>query len=265
MNKSLRVSETVLELRESGSIVYFQGNWKFKTSQEIKKSKIPIFQNSNFPKFQFSKKTKETKKTKKKTILHRPWGEEGVRQSPGTIGFFVFFGFFGFFGKLEFWKIGILENWNFGNCLWGRGGLRQNSILSVAQKSIETQYKYRNKIQTKWNNAKTRRSERSFLERGAIQNSYFPKFQFSKIPIFQKNQRNQKNQKKQFCTDHGGKRGWGKVLAQLFFLFFLVSLFFFENWNFGKLEFWKIGILEIAFGGGGGWGRIVFFQWHKNQ
>ena len=91
MNKSLRVSETVLELRESGSIVYFQGNWKFKTSQEIKKSKIPIFQNSNFP-----------KKTKK-PILHRPWGEEGVRQSPGTIVFFVFF------GKLEFWKIGILE------------------------------------------------------------------------------------------------------------------------------------------------------------
>ena len=28
--------------------------------------------------------------------------------------FFCFFGFFGFFGKLEFWKIGILENRNFG-------------------------------------------------------------------------------------------------------------------------------------------------------
>ena len=65
--------------------------------------------------------------------------------------FFCFFWFLWFFwkigilenwnfGKLEFWKIGILENWNFGNCLWGRGGLRQNSILSVAQKSIETQY-----------------------------------------------------------------------------------------------------------------------------
>ena len=67
-----------------------------------------------------------------------------MRQSPGTIVFFVFFGFFGFFGKLEFWKIGILEI-TFG----GGGGLRQNSILSVAQKSIETQYKYRNKIQTK--------------------------------------------------------------------------------------------------------------------
>ena len=74
--------------------------------------------------------------------------------------FFCFFGFFGFFGKLEFWKIGILENWNFGKLeFWkigileitfgGGGGLRQNSILSVAQKSIETQYKYRNKIQTK--------------------------------------------------------------------------------------------------------------------
>ena len=34
----------------------------FKIPQEIKKSKIPIFQNSNFPKFKFSKKTKETKK-----------------------------------------------------------------------------------------------------------------------------------------------------------------------------------------------------------
>ena len=80
-----------------------------------------------------------------------------------------------------------------------------------------------------------------------------PKFQFSKIPIFQKNQRNQKNQKKQFCTDHGGKRGSGKVLAQLVFLFFFFGFFvFLENWNFGKLEFWKIGILEIAVGGGGG-------------
>ena len=48
------------------------------------------------------------------------------------------------FGKLEFWKIGILEI-----AFGGGGGLRQNSILSVAQKSIETQYKYRNKIQTK--------------------------------------------------------------------------------------------------------------------
>ena len=74
-----------------------------------------------------------------------------------------------------------------------------------------------------------------------------PKFQFSK-----KTKETKKTKKKQFCTDHGGKRGSGKVLAQLFFLFFLVSLFFFENWNFGKLEFWKIGILEIAVGGGGG-------------
>ena len=40
------------------------------------------------------------------------------------------------------------------------------------------------------------------------------------------------------------------VCAELFFLFFLC--FFFEIWNFGKLEFWKIGILEIALGGGGG-------------
>ena len=42
------------------------------------------------------------------------------------------------FGKLEFWKLPL-----------GEGGLRQNRILSVAQKSIETQYKYKNKIQTK--------------------------------------------------------------------------------------------------------------------
>ena len=67
------------------------------TSKELKILKHP--RKSKNPKFQFSKKNK-------KTILHRPWGEEGVRQSPGTI---VFFGFFGFFGKLEFWKIGILE------------------------------------------------------------------------------------------------------------------------------------------------------------
>ena len=62
--------------------------------------------------------------------------------------FFCFFWFLWFF-----WKIGILENWNFGKLeFWklplGEGGLRQNRILSVAQKSIETQYKYRNKIQT---------------------------------------------------------------------------------------------------------------------
>ena len=44
----------------------------------------------------------------------------------------------------EFWKIGILEI-----AFGGGGGLRQNRILSVAQKSMETQYKYRNKIQTK--------------------------------------------------------------------------------------------------------------------
>ena len=55
----------------------------FKIPQEIKKSKIPIFQNSNFPKFKFSKKNQ---RNQKKTILHRPGGEEGVRQSPGTIG-----------------------------------------------------------------------------------------------------------------------------------------------------------------------------------
>ena len=70
------------------------------TSKEIENLKHP--RKSKNPKFQFSKKTKETKKNKK-TILHRPWGEEGVRQSPGTIVFLVFL------VSLVFWKIGILE------------------------------------------------------------------------------------------------------------------------------------------------------------
>ena len=81
-------------------------------------SKIPIFQNSNFPKFQFSKipifqnsnfpKKPKKPKTPKKPIV------PGLCLTPSSphglcrIGFFVFFGFFGFFGKLEFWKIGIL-------------------------------------------------------------------------------------------------------------------------------------------------------------
>ena len=79
------------------------------TSKEIENLKHP--RKSKNPKFQFSKIPIFQKKPKKpkKPILHRPWGEEGVRQSPGTIGFCGFFGFFGFFGKLEFWKIGILE------------------------------------------------------------------------------------------------------------------------------------------------------------
>ena len=105
----------------------------FNISQEMNKFKIPIFQNSKFP-----KKPKKPKKHKK-TILHRPWGEEGVRQSPGTIVFF--------FVSLVFWKIGILEI-----AFGGGGGLRQNSILSVAQKSIETQYKY---IETKYKQNET--------------------------------------------------------------------------------------------------------------
>ena len=65
-------------------------------------SKIPIFQNSNFP-----KKPKKPKKNKK-SILHRPWGEEGVRQSPGTIVLLVFF-----FGFLENWNFGKLKFWIF--------------------------------------------------------------------------------------------------------------------------------------------------------
>ena len=77
--------------------------------------------------------------------------------------------------------------------------------------------------------------------KGNFQNSNFPKFQFSKIPIFQKNQRNQKKQKKQLCQDFASPPLPPMVCAELFFLVFLVilvSLVFLENWNFGKLEFW---------------------------
>ena len=120
------------------------------TSKEIETAKTipghhknPKFQNSNFPKFQFSKKPKKTKKNNcARTLPHPlfpPWSVQNC-----------FFGFFWFL--CFFWKIGILENWNFGNCLWGRGGLRQNRILSVAQKSIETQYKY---IETKYKQNET--------------------------------------------------------------------------------------------------------------
>ena len=82
------------------------------TSKEIENLKHP--RKSKNPKFQFSKipifqKNQRNQKTQKKTILHRPWGEEGVRQSPGTIVFFVFLGFFVFFGKLEFWKLPLGE------------------------------------------------------------------------------------------------------------------------------------------------------------
>ena len=66
-------------------------------------SKIPIFQNSNFP-----KKPKKPKKNKKtncaRTLPHPlfpPWSVQNC--------FFCFFWFLWFF-----WKIGILENWNFG-------------------------------------------------------------------------------------------------------------------------------------------------------
>ena len=57
------------------------------TSKEIENLKYPRtskIQNSNLPKIP---KKKQKKKT---TILHRPWGEEGVRQSPGTIVLFLF-------------------------------------------------------------------------------------------------------------------------------------------------------------------------------
>ena len=119
------------------------------TSKEIENLKHP--RKSKNPKLQFSKKTKETKKTKKNQFCTDHGGRGGEAKSWHN-WFFWFLWFF--------WKIGILENWNFGKLeFWkigileiafgGGGRLRQNSILSVAQKSIETQYKYRNKIQTK--------------------------------------------------------------------------------------------------------------------
>ena len=74
-----------------------------------------------------------------------------------------------------------------------------------------------------------------------------------KIPIFQssnfpKKPKKPKKQKKQFCTEYGGKRGEAKSWHNCFFFVFLVSLVFLENWNFGKLEFWKLPLGE-----GGGW------------
>ena len=108
---------------------------------------ITKIQNSNFPKFQFSKIPIFQKKQKKQ--LCQDFASPPLPPMVCAELFFLFFLVFLFFlenwnfGKLEFWKIGILENWNFGNCIWGReGGLKQNRILSVAQKSIETQYKY---------------------------------------------------------------------------------------------------------------------------
>ena len=63
--------------------------------------------------------------------------------------------------------------------------------------------------------------------KGNFQNSNFPKFQFSKIQIFQKNQRNQKNQ---LCQDFASPPLPPMVCAELVF----VGFFGF----FGKLEFW---------------------------
>ena len=103
----------------------------FKISQDIKN---PIFQFSKIPIFQNSKKNKRTKKNNSAQTMGGRGGE--AKSWHNCVFCFLCFLFF----------FGILENWNFGNCLWGRGGLRQNRILSVARKSIETQYKYRNNI-----------------------------------------------------------------------------------------------------------------------
>ena len=107
-------------------------------------SKIPIFQNSNF-----QKKTKKPKKNKKnncaRTLPHPlfpPWSVQNC--------FFVFFGFFVFF-----WKIGILENWNFGKlefwifwfpgiCLKfsiSLGSWQYSHFLSIPEQSLKSKDK----------------------------------------------------------------------------------------------------------------------------
>ena len=68
-------------------------------------SKIPIFQNSNFPKLQFSKIPifQKNQRNQKKPIV------PGLCLTPSSPHGLCRIGFFGFFGKLEFWKIGILD------------------------------------------------------------------------------------------------------------------------------------------------------------
>ena len=85
-----------------------------------------------------------------------------------------------------------------------------------------------------------------------------PKFQFSKIPIFQKKTKKPKKTKKNNSAQTmGGRGGEAKSWHNWFFwfLWFFWKIGILENWNFGKLEFWKIGILENWNFGNCLWGR----------
>ena len=85
-----------------------------------------------------------------------------------------------------------------------------------------------------------------------------PKFQFSKIPIFQnsnfpkKTKETKKNKKNNSAQTMGGRGGEAKswhncVFCFFWFLWFFLKIGILENWNFGKLEFWKLPLGE---GGG---------------
>ena len=71
----------------------------------------------------------------------------------------------------------------------------------------------------------------------------FPKFQFSKVPIFQKNQRNQKKQKKTIvpglCLTPSSPHGLCRIVFFWFFwfLWFFWKIGILENWNFGFFYF----------------------------
>ena len=76
-----------------------------------------------------------------------------------------------------------------------------------------------------------------------------PKFQFSKIPIFQKKETKKTNS----AQTMGGRGGEAKSWHNCFFCFFWFLCFFWkigilENWNFGKLEFWKLPLGEGGVG-----------------
>ena len=77
-----------------------------------------------------------------------------------------------------------------------------------------------------------------------FQNSNFPKFQFSK-----KTKETKKTKKTNSAQTMGGRGGEAKSWHNCFFWFFWFLCFFLkigilENWNFGKLEFWKLPLGE---------------------
>ena len=74
-------------------------------------SKIPIFQNSNFPKFQFSKIPifQKNQRNQKNQLCQDFASPPLPPMVCAELFFFVFL-----VSLFFFWKIGILENWNFG-------------------------------------------------------------------------------------------------------------------------------------------------------